>query len=269
MLSGWRCRGCCDGGRCGCGLPLGGCGLLGSSSSLPLPLSLRTLTLTLPAILVQISAIGELLLRVLQLLQSVECSFDHINRIRAAADLGHDILDTRKLYDRTHGCARDYAGARLRRLEHYDRADVLGENLVRYRASLTRDLDDVLASGGCALPHGIGNGVGLAHAYSHMAVHVANHNYGIKAQVPSALDHLGDPGNPDNPFGQGKFVFFAIRVPAPAPVSVSLHLLHYHLKHQSSLAGCVGQRLDTAMIFVAAPVEDNLADTFFFRALAD
>ena len=63
--------------------------------------------------------------------------------------------------------------------------------------------DEVLFRRCDALSDGIGNCVGLAHAYADTPFSIAHDHYGIEAEVTAPFDNLCHAGDPDNPLGHG------------------------------------------------------------------
>ena len=252
-----------------CGATLGGGGLLGLAAGLALAGAFLALAVALLAVFHELFAALEFLGGVFHFAQAVECGFDDIDRVCAAPDFGHDVLDAGEFHYGADGAAGDNAGAGLGGLEHHDRADVFGEDVVWDSAAVAGDFNDVLAGVGGAFADGVGDGVGFAHADADVTVHIAHDYHCVKAEVSAAFDDFGDSGDFDDALGELEFVLLIVAGAIIAVVSVIAWLLCSHLELQASLAGGVGEGFDAAVIAVAAAVENDCGDAFFLGALAD
>src|SRR6185312_2790868 len=101
------------------------------------------------------------------------------------------------------------------------------------------------------LADGDGHLFRLAGAVAHAAVAVPDHHQGGEGEVLASLHHLGHAVDVHDLLE--KFAL-ALEVPGQAL------LLRFSLKLQTFFAGALGQRLDTAVVDVAAAVEDHLLD---------
>ena len=173
---------------------------------LPLPVTLSSISSLLCTHLGELGkllALLELFLRVLEHLQSVKSGFNHIYRIGATSDLCQNVLNTGQFNYCSHRTTGNDTGALSSRLEHDNRAHILGDDLVRNAVALEGNVNHIFASRCCALTYCVRNRVGLTHADSDMAGHIANYHQRVKAEVTAAFDYLGDSGDLNHPFDYG------------------------------------------------------------------
>src|SRR5262249_19295911 len=104
--------------------------------------------------------------------------------------------------------------------------------------------------------------VGLAVARRDAALAVPDHDEGVEAEAPAALDHGSTAADLDDPVLQPVLAVIAISV------SLSCHVtllpvsgkLQFRSELQPALARALGQGLDPAVVAVVASVERHLVD---------
>ena len=186
------------------------------------------LAVALLAVFHELLAALELLGGVFHFAQAVECGFDDVDRVSAAPDFGHDVLDAGEFHHGADGAAGDDAGAGLGGLEHHDGADVFGEDVVWDSAAVAGDFDDVFAGVGGAFADGVGDCVGFAHADADVSVHIAHDYHCVKAEVSAALDDFGDSGYFDDALCELRVVMVFAAGAVVAIVAVIAWLLGGH-----------------------------------------
>src|SRR3990170_8669977 len=123
-----------------------------------------------------------------------------------------------------------------------------------FRSSAQRHLDERLLRVLNGLPDAVRDLRGLAEPHSDMALLVADDDQGAEVEALRALGDLGDTVDPHRLL-DGEVD--ACRIHSAYGHDSSAHPLEL----QAGLARAVGERLDPAVIQIAAPVEDDLGDS--------
>ena len=152
---------------------------------------------------------------------------------------------------------------------------VTAAHVVMQRASLPQRNADQRALGGFGrLADGFRHFARLAVAEADPAFLVADDDQRGEAEAPAALHHFGDAIDVDelvDEFAVALFVVAARGVPAPClrpPIS-RRHRSFGPSEIQSAFARPFGERLDAAVINIAAAVEHDVLDAFVLRPLGD
>ena len=137
--------------------------------------------------------------------QALDGGLDQVDRVGAAVHLGQDVVDAAAFQHVADAGAGLDAGARAGRDQDHPAAAELADDAVR--DGLALHLDFLLAlQGFLGVLDGLFDGgrhfVGLAVAPGDPAALVADHDQGVEAEAPAALDHGGATANLDDPFFQ-------------------------------------------------------------------
>src|ERR687887_832814 len=198
----------------------------------------------------QAARLGDLV-RAAEALEAVDRRLEHVDRVRRAETLRQDVADSGQLEDGADAATGDDAGSLARRPQQDTRRAELAEDLVRDGRPVLGHDEEILLRVVDGLRDRQRHLTRLAVAQAHALVLVADHDECGEREPPPALDHLGDAVDLDH-----------------ALLELSrFALVNCHLDLQASFACRFGQRLDAAVVEVAAAVEDGGVDTGLLRPL--
>ena len=153
---------------------------------------------------------------------------------------------------------------------------VAAGHVVMQRAAFAQRHADEAALGGFGrLADRLRHFARLAVAEADPALLVADDDQRGEAEAPAALHHLGHTIDVDELVGEFAVALFAIAALAwftchiVVPFSFGAVPVTCPLEVETALARGVGQRLDAAVIEIAAAVEDHVLDALGGRALGD
>src|SRR5712691_5792144 len=228
------------------------------------------------------------------MLQRVEGGANHVVGVRRSDRLRHHVLNAKGLEHRAHRTAGDDAGTRRSCAQVNPARAVTAGDIVMQRAAFAQcDARQIALRRFGRLADGFRNFARLAVAESDPALLIADDDQGRKAEALAALDHLRHTINvnelvdefavalfPAAPVAATAFAFTCHGVfrslkdlpgEARAPVSVSVQF--QTLETQSAFTRRVRERLDAAVIEIAAAIEHHFLDAVlhgaFRQQLAD
>src|SRR5665213_3317224 len=219
--------------------------------------------------------------------QTFQRRLHHVRRVFRAERFGEDVLYPGRFQNGTDGLARDDSSSGRGRAQQHFCAAIARINFVRNCHVLQRNGNHLVAGDFAAAPDRVRDFAGLAKTDAHAAPLVAHDNERAEIKAASALHDFRGAVDIDNLlyqfFGRaaakGIFRRVARRLATTATARAAMiaafsfvdfsHSIFFGcgLKFQSGLARGVRQRLDLAVITVAAPVEDHFLDALVQRVL--